>query len=145
MNNIFDLKVLKNAELLLRLTMIVTTLTAGISKFFSHGGFRDYYMTQFAKDNLRIQLPEILPYIGLSIIPYVEVGLGFLLLIPKTRRFFSVVFVLYFLVLTIGHYILEEFLEVDVVLPLTMIGIAAYMLPAYSSYHEIFAKSKTAV
>ena len=69
----------------------------------------DYYMTQFVKIICAYNFRKFFPYIGyiLSIIPYVEVGLGFLLLIPKTcRLILSVVFVLYFLVLTIGHYIL---------------------------------------
>lgn len=138
MNGIFKIRILKNAELMLRITMAVAMLIAGISKFFSHGGFQEYYLSQFTKEGLRIQLPEFLPYIGLHIIPYVELGLGILLLIPKTRRLFTVLFVFYIITLTVGHYIMEEFLEVDVVLPLVFLGIASYILPAHSSYKDLF-------
>ena len=34
---------LKDAERVVRVSMIVILLTAGISKFFSHGGFFEYY------------------------------------------------------------------------------------------------------
>jgi len=37
MENSISIKTLKNAELLLRITMILTLLVAGISKFCSHG------------------------------------------------------------------------------------------------------------
>lgn len=53
MGKLFPVCILKNAELLLRLTMIVATITAGVSKFFSHGGFRDYYLQQFNRPELR--------------------------------------------------------------------------------------------
>lgn len=142
MDKYFEIKILKNAELALRICMSVAMLTAGISKFFSKGAFREYYLGQFTRDTLRIQLPEIMPYIMLHSIPFIEVSLGLLILIPKTRRFFSMAFVFYILMLTVGHYIMEEFIDVDVVLPLAFFGIVAYILPAYSSYKEIFIKKK---
>ncbi|MBW7892041.1 MAG: DoxX family membrane protein [Chitinophagaceae bacterium] len=142
MGKLFPVRILKNAELLLRLTMIVATITAGVSKFFSHGGFHDYYLQQFNRPELRIQLPSFLPDFYLTIIPFIEVGLGLALFIPRTRRIFAVVFVLYFLTLSVGHYIMEEFLEVDVVLPLTLIGILDYILPSYTSYFKRMAEDE---
>jgi hypothetical protein len=41
---------LKDAERVVRITMIVILLTAGTSKFFSHGGFFEYYSTLFQAD-----------------------------------------------------------------------------------------------
>jgi len=142
MEKLFPVRILKNAELLLRLTMIVATITAGVSKFFSHGGFHDYYLARFSRPELRIHLPQFLPDIYLTIIPFIEVGLGIALLIPRSRRFFAVAFVFYFLSLSVGHYIMEEFLEVDVVLPLTLIGILDYILPSYTSYFKRTAEDE---
>ncbi len=50
---------LKDAERVVRITMIVILLTAGTSKFFSHGGFLEYYCALFQGD-LRITLPRLL-------------------------------------------------------------------------------------
>jgi uncharacterized membrane protein YphA (DoxX/SURF4 family) len=47
---------LKDAERIVRITMIVILLTAGTSKLFSQGGFVDYY-SQFFQGDLRINLP----------------------------------------------------------------------------------------
>ena len=49
---------LKDAERIVRIVMVTILITAGISKFFSHGGFLAYYSNLF-QGNLRIQIPHI--------------------------------------------------------------------------------------
>lgn len=135
MENYISLKTLKNAELLLRVTMIVVMLVAGISKICSHGNFHDHYLALFTKDNLRIQLPGILFHVQLTLIPFIELGLGGFLLISiwavKIRRSVIVMFVTYIISLITGHYILEEWIGVDVMMPYILLGVAAYILPPY--------------
>lgn len=126
-----ELKTLKNAELLLRFCMVVTLLVAGISKFCSQGAFHDYYLLLFTKEHLRIQLPATIYDIYLSIIPFLEIAIGAGLLLAKYRRVFIVIWVLYFISLEVGHYILEEWLAVDAMIPFVLLGVATYILPAY--------------
>ncbi len=133
MQNYIDLKTLKNAELLLRFCMVVTLLVAGISKFCSHGAFHDYYLLQFTQAQLRIQLPATIYDIYLSIIPFIEIAIGIGLLWTKHRRFFIIIWVLYFVSLEVGHYILEEWLAVDAMIPFVLLGVAAYVLPAHQN------------
>jgi len=64
---------LKDAERVVRVTMIVILLTAGTSKFFSHGGFLEYYSALFRGD-LRITLPRLLVDGYLRITPFIEIG-----------------------------------------------------------------------
>ena len=47
---------LKDAERLIRFAMVVTLCTAGISKFFSHGAFNQYYGELFRNPQFRIHL-----------------------------------------------------------------------------------------
>ena len=139
MENGIELRTLKNAELLLRTAMIITTLVAGISKLCSNGNFHKYYLKLFTNPGLRINLPSLLFDIYLSIIPFIELGIAIALITGMKRRFFIVVFVLYFISLEIGHYILEEFTSVDLITLFVLLGVSAYILPA----HEIFwVKSK---
>lgn len=70
---------LKDAERIVRLVMVTILLTAGTSKFFSHGGFLEYYSKLFQGD-LRIQLPAFLVNAYLQLIPFIEIGLGCALL-----------------------------------------------------------------
>ncbi|MDB5090429.1 MAG: hypothetical protein JWR09_4423 [Mucilaginibacter sp.] len=142
MENGISLKTLKNAELLLRLTMIITLLVAGISKFCSHGNFHKYYLKLFLNPALRINLPSFLIDIYLSLIPFIEVGIAIALITSLKRRFFIVVWILYFISLEVGHYVLEEFTSVDLIVSIILFGVAAYILPA----HEFFwLKSKSSL
>ena len=129
-----ELKTLKNAELLLRLTMIITLLVAGISKFCSNGNFHKYYLKLFTNPGLRINLPAFLFDIYLSLIPFIEVGIALALITGLKRRFFIVVWILYFISLEVGHYILEEFTSSDLIIPIILFGVAAYILPAHGSF-----------
>jgi uncharacterized membrane protein YphA (DoxX/SURF4 family) len=131
MENGISLKTLKNAELLLRLTMVVTIFVAGLSKFCSGGNFHKYYLKQFANPDLRINLPTSLFDTYLSLIPFIEVGVAIALATSVKRRFFIVVWIVYFISLEVGHYVLEEFTSVDLIIPIIFFGVAAYILPAY--------------
>jgi uncharacterized membrane protein YphA (DoxX/SURF4 family) len=131
MENGISLKTLKNAELLLRLTMIITLLVAGISKFCSNGNFHKYYLNLFLNPGLRINLPSFLIDTYLSLIPFIEVGIAIALITALKRRFFIVVWILYFISLEVGHYVLEEFTSVDLIVSIILFGVAAYILPAH--------------
>jgi hypothetical protein len=142
MEHAISLKTLRNAELLSRLTMSVTLLVAGISKYYSHGEFQRYYLKLFANPELRINLPLSLIDICLSLIPFLEVGIGLALLAGLQRRFFIVAWVLYFNSLEIGHYILEEFTTVDAIIPIIVFGVFAYILPAHEPFWLKMGPSK---
>lgn len=124
-------RTLQNAEMILRLTMAMTLLIAGISKFFSNGGFYAYYLMQFSNEDLRINLPTFSFDIYLTLIPYLEVGIGFVLLTSLKRRLFIVVWIVYFMTLELGHYLLEEFTSANMIIPYIIMGVLAYMLPAH--------------
>ena len=124
-------RTLQNAEVILRLTMAMTLLIAGISKFFSNGGFYAYYLKQFSNEDLRINLPQFSFDIYLTLIPYLEVGIGFVLLTSLKRRFFIVVWIVYCMTLELGHYLLEEFTSANMIIPYIIMGTVAYVLPAH--------------
>ena len=75
---------LKDAERLVRITMILILLTAGTSKLFSEGGFFEYYSQLFQGD-LRINLSPLLVNFYLTIIPFIEILLGLALLSMKNK------------------------------------------------------------
>jgi uncharacterized membrane protein YphA (DoxX/SURF4 family) len=134
MEHNISLKTLKNAEILLRLTMSVTLLIAGISKYYSNGQFHLYYLKMFENPELRINLSPTFIDLYLSLIPIVEIGVGLALLSGLKRRFFIVVWILYFITLEVGHYILEEFTSVDLILPIILFGVFAYILPGHEPF-----------
>lgn len=111
--------------------MSMTLLIAGISKFFSSGGFYSYYLKQFSNEELRINLPQFSFDIYLTLIPYLEVGIGFVLLTSIKRRLFIVVWIVYFMTLELGHYLLEEFTSANMIIPYIIMGVIAYVLPAH--------------
>ena len=125
---------LKDAERLLRFTMILTLLVAGVSKLFSDGAFYDYYFKAFTNDTLRLQLPALLYKIYLSIIPYLELLLSLALVWSRHRRIFTVAWVVYFISLETGHYILQEWSAVNEMIPFILLGTAVYILPAHMSW-----------
>ncbi len=142
MENRISLRTLRNAELLLRITMSVTLLVAGISKYYSHGDFHRYYLKLFSNSELRINLPPSLIDIYLTLIPFLEVGIGLALLTGLQRRFFIVAWIVYFISLEVGHYILEEFMSVDVIIPIILFGVFAYILPAHEPFWFRMGRSK---
>lgn len=126
-------RTLQHAELILRLTMSMTLLIAGISKFFSSGGFYSYYLKQFSNGDLRINLPQFSFGFYLTLIPYLEVGIGFVLLTSIKRRLFIVVWIVYFMTLELGHYLLEEFTSANMIIPYILMGTVAYVLPSHKN------------
>jgi len=131
MENGISLKTLKNAELLLRLTMSITLLVAGISKFCSHGNFHKYYLKLFLNPSLRINVPSFIIDAYLSLIPFIEVGIALALITSLKRRLFIVIWIVYFISLEVGHYVLEEFTSSDLIISIILFGVAAYILPAH--------------
>jgi uncharacterized membrane protein YphA (DoxX/SURF4 family) len=131
MKEYFNLRILKNAELILRLTMLITLLIAGVSKFFSNGKFHSYYLKQFSNQELRINLPTFTFDFYLSLIPYLEVAIAITLFSSIKRRVFIVVWIAYFISLELGHYVLEEFTSANMIIPYILLGVLTYILPAH--------------
>jgi uncharacterized membrane protein YphA (DoxX/SURF4 family) len=123
---------LKEAERVIRLVMIVILLTAGTSKFFSQGGFQQYYLTQFQGD-LRISLPPLLVRAYLEAIPFIEILLGFLLIFGRTRIVAIYGWFLFMLSLLLGHYVLQEWSAVNQMIDYFFLGLACLILPNHRS------------
>lgn len=119
---------LKDAERVVRVVMITILLTAGTSKFFSHGGFIEYYGKLFQGD-LRIQLPPFLVNAYLQIIPFIEIGLGCFLLSGWNKRLAVYAWFAFMLSLLIGHYILQEWSSVNQMLDYFFLGLLYLVLP----------------
>jgi uncharacterized membrane protein YphA (DoxX/SURF4 family) len=124
---------LKDVERVVRLTMILILVTAGASKFFSQGGFFDYYSQLFQGD-LRIQLPPVLVNIFLSAVPYVEVLLGMGLLLNQIRSRVIYAWFVFMWSLLFGHYILQEWSAVNQMLDYVFLGVLCFVLPHHSSW-----------
>ena len=124
---------LKDVERVVRLTMVLILLTAGSSKFFSHGGFFDYYSQLFQGD-LRIQLPPALVNLFLGAVPYVEVSLGLSLLVNRYRTSVIYAWFAFMLSLLFGHYILQEWSAVNQMLDYIFLGVLCFVLPHHHSW-----------
>jgi len=127
-----EVQKLKEAERVVRLVMIVVLITAGTSKFFSNGGFVTYYSSLFQGD-LRINLPAILVDAFLRLIPFIEIGLGILLLFSRTRIVAIYGWFVFMLSLLVGHYVLEEWAAVNQMLDYFLLGLACLILPCHDS------------
>lgn len=124
---------LKDAERIIRLTMIVILLTAGTSKFFSNGEFFAYYSILFQGD-LRISLPPVLVECYLSVIPFIEVGLGLALIRNRWKIYTVYGWFAFILSLLVGHYILEEWSSVNQMLDYVFLGILCMILPCHEHW-----------
>ena len=124
---------LKDAERVIRVTMIVILLTAGASKFLSHNGFFEYYSTLFQGD-LRITLPRLLVDGYLRIIPFIEIGLGLALLSNRYKRFTVYGWFAFMLSLLVGHYVLQEWSMVNQLLDYMFLGVLCMLLPTHQSW-----------
>ncbi len=124
---------LKDAERVVRVTMIVILLTAGASKFLSHNGFFEYYSTLFQGD-LRITLPRFLVDGYLRIIPFIEIGLGLALLSNRYKRFTVYGWFAFMLSLLVGHYVLQEWSMVNQLLDYMFLGVLCMLLPTHRSW-----------
>ena len=116
-------------ERVARAVMALTLLTAGISKFFSGGGFKTYYSSVFANPDLRINLPAFSYETYLTLIPFIELGLGIALLFAGLKRFTIWAWYGFMASLLIGHYILQEWSEVNQMLLYFMLGMICHILP----------------
>ena len=124
---------LKDAERIVRLTMIIILLTAGTSKFLSAGGFFDYYSHLFQGD-LRINLPASMVNLYLSVVPFLEITLGLLLFSNKLRLHAVYVWFAFMLSLMFGHYILQEWSAVNQMLAYIFLGLLCLVLPAHQNW-----------
>ncbi len=124
---------LKDAERIVRITMILILLTAGTSKFFSQGGFYDYYSQLFQGD-LRINLPPVLVNLYLKIIPFIEIALGLALISNIYKKYVFYGWFVFMLSLLFGHYILQEWSSVNQMLNYVFLGILGYILPNHHSW-----------
>jgi len=78
-----------------------------------------------------MNLPAALVDLYITIIPFLEVAIALALITGFKRRLFVVVWVVYFMSLEFGHYVLEEFNSVDLIISIILFGIVDYILPAY--------------
>ena len=124
---------LRDAERVVRVTMIVILLTAGTSKFFSAGGFFAYYSDLFQGD-LRINLPPLVVNAYLSLIPFVEIGLGLALISNKFKWLTVHIWFAFMLSLLIGHYVLQEWSSVNQMLDYIFLGALCLVLPHHESW-----------
>jgi len=130
---VIEKTVLKDAERVLRIVMIVILLTAGTSKFFSHGGFLDYYGKLFQGD-LRIRLPAGLVNAYLQVIPFIEIGLGLALFSNRHKRGAVYGWFAFMLSLLVGHYVLQEWSTVNQMIDYFFLGVACMVLPNHQSW-----------
>ncbi|OHX38473.1 hypothetical protein BJL95_09250 [Methylomonas sp. LWB] len=124
---------LKDAERVVRVLMAIILLTAGTSKFFSHGGFFEYYAGLFQGD-LRIRLPTWLVKAYLYAIPFIEIGLGCVLLCNRHKVLAVYGWFAFMLSLLIGHYILQEWSSVNQMLDYFFLGLLCLVLPNHQSW-----------
>jgi uncharacterized membrane protein YphA (DoxX/SURF4 family) len=130
---LIDTRTLKDAERIVRIVMVTILLTAGTSKFFSHGGFFDYYSKLF-QGELRIRLPAALVDSYLQLIPFIEIGLGCALLANRHKRLAVYGWFAFMLSLLVGHYVLQEWSSVNDMLDYFFLGLLCFALPNHRSW-----------
>ena len=135
---------LKDAERIVRVTMILILLTAGTSKFFSQGAFFGYYSQLFQGD-LRINLPPLLMNFYLTIIPFIEISLGLALLSNKYKNYIVYGWFAFMLSLLFGHYILQEWSMVNQMLDYIFLGLLCLVLPNHSSWFNRDVSSESSM
>lgn len=116
-------------EFVARSLMSLILLTAGISKLFSNGGFKEYYEGLFANPSLRINVPDWMISLYLSGIPFIEIGLGVCLLFSKLKSFTVYAWYMFMASLLVGHYILQEWSAVNQMLAYFFLGMVCHLLP----------------
>ena len=108
-------------------------LTALDVQLFSDGGFAAYYSAQFQGD-LRINLPPVLIDFYLRLIPFIELGLGLLLLSNRLKTIGVYAWFGFMLSLLIGHYVLQEWSAVNQMLDYFFLGLLCLVLPHHASW-----------
>ena len=124
-----DIKKQTQVEQAARWVMALILLTAGTSKLFSAGGFKNYYSGIFGNADLRINLPAFSYDIYLTLIPFIEIGLGVALLIASLKRFTVWGWYAFMASLLVGHYVLQEWSSVNQMLPYFFLGMICHILP----------------
>ena len=124
-----ETKKLAEVEQVARWLMALILLTAGISKFFSVGGFKAYYSGLFGNEDLRLNFPAFTYDTYLTLIPFIEVGLGAALLFVAIKRYTIWAWYAFMTSLLIGHYILQEFSAVNQMLIYFILGMICHILP----------------
>ena len=122
-------KKLAEVEQVARWLMALILLTAGISKFFSGGGFKTYYSGLFGNEDLRLNFPAFTYDTYLAIIPFIEVVLGAALLFVALKRYTIWAWYAFMASLLVGHYILQEFSAVNQMLIYFILGMICHILP----------------
>lgn len=130
-----ETRLLKDAERVVRIVMITILLTAGTSKLLSGGGFFDYYAALF-QGPLRIQLPPLLVNGYLSVIPFIELGLGLALLSNRYKHLVVHGWFGFMLSLLLGHYVLQEWSAVNQMLDYFFLGLLCMLLPTHASWRR---------
>lgn len=120
---------LAQIELVARGLMALILLTAGTSKLFSIGGFQEYYSGLFANPDLRINMPAFLFESYLTIIPFIEIGLGLALLVAALKPYTIYAWYAFMASLLVGHYILQEWSAVNQMLGYFFLGFLCHALP----------------
>ena len=123
-------KKLVQVEFVARALMALILLTAGTSKFFSEGGFKDYYAGLFSNPSLRINVPDWMISLYLSGIPFIEVGLGLCLLLSRLKPYTVYAWYAFMASLLVGHYILQEWSAVNQMLAYFFLGMVCHLLPS---------------
>jgi uncharacterized membrane protein YphA (DoxX/SURF4 family) len=124
---------LKDAERIVRITMIVILLTAGTSKLFSQGAFFDFN-SQLFQGELRIHLPPSLVNAFLTIVPFIEIGLGLFLISNRHRNLAVYAWFAFMLCLLFGHYVLQDWSTVNQMLDYIFLGLLCLVLPHHLSW-----------
>lgn len=119
-------------EMVCRVLMVSILLTAGTSKLMSDGGFFAYYSDLFQSD-LRIVLPKSLVDLYLTLIPFIELTLAQVLLVPRLKPIGLLGWYGFMLSLLVGHYILQEWSSVNQLLNYFFLGFLFQALPCVES------------
>ena len=119
-------------EWVARHLMALILVVAGTSKLFSDGSFATYYAGQFASEALRIQVPNVLISIYLTVIPFIELGLGVALLLARLKPLTVYAWYAFMASLLVGHYVLQEWSSVNQMLGYFFLGMICHALPTHA-------------
>lgn len=122
---------LKNIERLARIFLIVLCLTGAFYKIFGLAGFVAYYIGIFTK--AAYHLPVILTKPLLYLLPFLELGIGFMLLFNKTRITGLYAYFSFIMLMMLGEYFMDHFREVNGIPDYLFMGLLCMFLPAHQS------------
>lgn len=117
-------------EMACRVLMVTILLTAGTSKLMSGGGFASHYSALFQSD-LRIMLPASLVAAYLALIPFLELSLAAILVVPRLKPLGVAGWFCFMLSLLMGHYVLQDWSSVNQLLDYFFLGFLFHVLPVW--------------